>query len=588
MLYYNKTVMSDLYIYEDSSESQLTLEPFVSRQVLYANDLNNGSYASGQIQLDTSSLSNSGRYASYSEAYFVIPVVMRLTATSANAQIAGIRNLESAFALGLKSNYVNWIHSLSVEYNNTSVVQLSSFSNIYMNWKMLTTFSQDSLKKYAAVLGFYPDSSNSVAYGAQAALAPEGHGVLNNKNLPQFPATVYDWATVETAAYNSGFFARQTNCTAFTPSAAPTSSFTSNSLAGTVGLNYFRLGTGGDIDSKWFFLTAVIRLKDIANFFEALPLQKGGFIRFILNMNLPIHNIAVTVGAGPVLTDVSVTQNIITGGSSPVLLANGSVSGNGFEEITGACVTAGAGTYTFQIAASIVRDTTYGVSHPTLQQCRLYVPVYQMNPVNEEAYLSLNKIKTVEFTDIYQYSIDVSCTGTAGSLQGVFSQLLTNGISNIQGILLVPYVGAASNNTGNGTAPIAAYGSPFASEPSTSSPYITLTNFNVQIAGVNIFTMNELYTWQNFLDETKGINAVNGSQVDGVDSGLIGYSDFWSNYQYWYADLSRRLPAEDAVPKSIQVSGTVQSGTIANVQLMCFIIFKKSITLDLETGAKLN
>jgi len=587
--------MSDTYIYEDSNETQLTLEPFVSRQVLYANDLNNGSYASGQIQLDTSALSNSGRYCSYSEAYFVVPLVLRLTATSANAQISAIRNLESAFALGLKSNYANFIHSISVEYNNTSVVQLTPYTNFYVNFKMLTTFSKDSLDKYGAILGFYPDGVQSVAYGSQAAYAAEGHGSLNNKDLPQFPADLFSWASVTAAASNSGFFWRQVNTTALNPASAPTSSFTSASLAGTVGLNYFRIGTGADIDCKWWFVTAVIRLKDVADFFDKLPLVKGAFLRFIINTNLPTHNFSIKT-SGSALQDISVTQNIITGGSSPILLANGSVNGNGLgatgSSIVGQCIAAGDDTYTFQIAASIVKDTTYNVNHPTLQQTRLYVPVYQMNPINEEAYLSLNKIKLVEYTDIYNYTVDVSCSGTAGSLSGSFSQLLTNGISNIQSIIIMPFVGSASNATGyNGASPvaqIAPYGSPFASEPSTTSPYLAITNFNIQVAGLNVFTMNELYDWQNFKDELSAMNAVNGSQVDGVDSGLIGYSEFEGNYRYYVADLSRRLPAEDAVPKSIQISGTVQGGTVANVQLQCFVVFKKQISIDLETGAKLS
>jgi len=584
--------MSDTYIYEDSNETQLTLEPFVSRQVLYVNDQNNGSYSSGQIQLDTSALSNSGRYCSYSEAYFTIPLVLRLTATSANAQVSSIRNLESAFALGLKSNYANFIHSISVEYNNTSVVQLTPFTNFYVNFKMLTTFSKDSLDKYGAILGFYPDAVNSVAYGDQTAWAPEGHGSLNNKDLPQFPADLWSWSTVQSAASNSGFFWRQQATTALTASVTPTSAFTSNSLAGTIGLNYFRKGTGADVDCKWWFVLAVIRLKDVADFFDKLPLIKGAFLRFIINTNLPTHNLSITTTGGA-LADISVTQNIITGGSSPLLIANGSVNGNGLgatgDSIVGKCIAEGDDVYTFQIAASIVKDSTYNVANPVMSTTRLYCPVYQMNPINEEAYLSLNKIKLVEYTDIYNYTVDVPCSGTSGSLTGVFSQLLTNGISNIQSIIIMPFIGSSANATGaTGVAKIAPYGSPFASEPSTTSPYLALTNFNIQVAGINVFTMQELYDFQNFKDELASMHAVNGSQVDGVDSGLIGYSEFQGNYRYYVADLSRRLPAEDAVPKSIQITGTVQSGTISNVQLQCFVVFKKQISIDLETGAKLS
>jgi hypothetical protein len=46
--------MADNLLFEQSNESQLTTEPFISRQVVYVVDQNNGSY-NGQIQLDTSS-----------------------------------------------------------------------------------------------------------------------------------------------------------------------------------------------------------------------------------------------------------------------------------------------------------------------------------------------------------------------------------------------------------------------------------------------------------------------------------------------------------------------------------------------------
>jgi hypothetical protein len=515
---------------------------------------------------------------------------MRLTATSANAQVASIQNLSSSFALGLKSGYFNFIHSISVEYNNTSVVQLTPYTNFYVNFKLLTSFSKDTLQKYGALLGFYPDSSESVRYGSQTLASPAGHGSINNTNLPEFPASVYSWQAVQDGAPNAGLFWRQSKCTGFDPTAVSSAPFISASQAGTIGLNYFRKGTGTDINCKWWFVLAVIRLKDISEFFGQLPLVKGAFLRFIINTNTSTHNFAITTTGvpSPVISDISVSQNVITGGTSPLLLADASTAGNGLYEIAEACNAIGAGTYSFQIACSVARDTTFNVSHPTLQQVRLYCPVFQFNPVNEEQYLSLNKIKTIRYKDIYQYQVDVSCSGSPGSYQGTFNSLLTNGIPNPKGLIIIPFIGASSNATGSaGASPIAPFGSPFASEPSTTSPFISLTNFNVQVAGITVFVQNELYDYEAFKNELVSMNAINGSQVDGMDSGLIGYSEFQSTARYYVVDLSRRLPAEDRVPKSIQILGTVQSGTIANVSLYCFVEHEKEISIDLETGAKL-
>lgn len=580
--------MSDTYVYEDSMESQMTLEPFVSRQVLYAIDQNQGNYTS-QIQLDTSSLSNSGKYANYQDAHFEMPLVLRLTATSANAQVAAIQNLDSSFALALKSGYFNFIHSISVEYNNTSVVQLTPYTNFYVNFKLLTSFSKDTLAKYGALLGFYPDSAEAVRYGSQTLASPAGHGSINNSNLPQFPSSVYSYQALKLGATNTGMYWRQANTTAFDPTAAAVAPFVSASQAGTIGLNYFRKGTGTDINCKWFFVLAVIRLKDISDFFAQLPLIKGAFLRFIINTNTSTHNLSITATGVPAtpVSDVSVTQNIITGGSTPLMIADASTPGNGMHEIAAACSAIGAGVYDFQIACSIARDTTFNVSHPTLQQVRLYCPVYQFNPVNEEQYLSLNKIKTIRYKDIYQYQVDVQCSGSPGNFQGTFNALLTNGIPNPKSLIIIPMIGTSSNNTGAGISPIAPFASPFASEPSTTSPYINLTQWNVQVAGITVFVQNQLYDFESFKNELVSMNAINGSQVDGMDSGLIGYSEFQSIARYYVVDLSRRLPAEDRVPKSLQILGTVQSGSIANVSLYCFVEFEKEVQVDLETGAKI-
>lgn len=572
--------MSDQTLYEQSNVSQGTTEPFVQRQTVYVIDQNNGSY-SGQIQVDTASLSNSGKYASYSEAYFEVPLVLRLTAKSANAQIAAIQALEPSFALGLKSGFHNIFHSYSVEYNNRNVVSLTPFSNIYTTFRLLTKLSQDDVVKYGSLIGLFPDTATSVRYQGVGA-SPFGHGSINNRNITQAAATVADWGSVVSGGYNEGFFKRQLTTTATNPAAAPTSAFFSTAAATAIGYNYFLKGSvANNVDSKWWFVLATIRLKDITDFFAKLPLVKGAFIKFQLNTNTAIHQIRVSV-AGGVCTDVSCTQNNIVGGSTPLLLANGNQAGNGFNPIVAECITAGAGDYDFEIALSIARDTTYNVQHPTLQALRCYVPLYTFNPTTESQYLSLNKSKKVVYRDIYQYQVDVS---TSGGGSGQFNQLLTNGIVGIKSVIIVPFIGSSSNATGvGGLAPIVPFGSPFASEPSTTSPYIALSNFNLAISGVNVYTLNELYDFSNFKDELSQANSVMGGIVDGLSSGLIGFNEFQTAYRYMYIDCSRRLPAEDFVAKSVQITGTVYAQQ-PNISLYCFIEQEKEVVVDLETGA---
>lgn len=571
--------MSDQTIFEKSNVSQSVTEPMLSRSTVYIQDQNNGQYSGGQIQLDSASLSNSGKYAAYSDAYFEIPLVVRLTATSANAKVDAIRQLESSFAVGLKSGYYNIFHSYSVEYNNRSVVSLTPYSNIYTSFRMLTKMSQDDVAKYGSLLGFFPDSAVSVNYGSATLPSSLGHGSLNNKSLPGLSPSLQSWNTALSQLANEGFYKRQVQTTAFNPAQAPASAFTSASNATAIGMNFFQRGSGADIDSKWWYIMATIRLRDMSDFFQQLPLLKGSFLKFQLNTNTAVHSLKLTV-AGGALTDFESVQNNITGGSTPLLISSAEPNGAGFGQIADTCVALGNGVYEFECAISIARDTKYNHPNPFLATTRLYVPLYTLNPTAEAQYLMLNKSKTVLYTDIYQYQVDVSTSGGIGQ----FNSLLTNGIVGIKNVIIVPFVGAASNPTATGSAFVAPYGSPFASEPSTTSPYIAINNFNLQVSGVNVYSSNEVYDFSNFKDELSQVNSIMGGQVDGLSSGLIGFHEFQTNARYMVIDCSRRLPAEDFVAKSIQITGTVQS-SFANCSLMVYVEQQKQLVLDMSTGA---
>jgi hypothetical protein len=590
--------MADQLLFEQSNESQITTEPFINRQVVYVIDQNNGTY-NGQIQLDTSSLSNSGKYASYSEAYFEVPLVITATADTAAAQIASVQGLQNAFSVGLKNGYYQLIHSISVEYNNTSVIQLTPYTNFYVNYKLMTTLGTEDVDKFGSAIGFYPDSAFSHDYGSQAAADPDGHGSVNNRNAPSLTNVYINTAATKTTS-NQGFYNRQQKTTAFIPAQSTGTPIITAAQCGTIGKNFFQNTSAANANSKVWYVLAQIRLKDVADFFDKMPLVKGAYLRFIINTNTSTHSLVYTLDATAVpdrlITNVDSTTNVIQGGTSPVLVASAAgvattpaalnqvLPQGGYSPATIAVGTLAANPYTFTVRCSIgtERAITPAVQHPTIQQCRLYVPLYTMNPAMEEQYLSLNRTKKVVYRDIYQYQVDV----TTSNGQGTFNTLLTNGIPNPKAIIIIPHIAATSNNVSNGANPIAPATSPFASEPGTTSPYISFTNFNIQVAGVNIFTQNELYDFEQFRNELASINALNGGLVDGLTSGLIGFDEFSTNYRYYVADLSRRLPAEDKVPKSIQILGTVQAST--NVTLYCFIEFEKEITIDLMTGAKLS
>lgn len=148
--------MADNLLFEMTQESQQISEPFVSKQWVYCVD-NNGGVYQNQVLLDTASLSNSGKYCHMGESVFIFPLVLTLTSDAGT----NISAYNGAFACGLKNGYWNLLHSYSIEYNNTTVQNLTPFSNIYINYKMMTSMSQDDVHKNGPSLGFFPDSCTS-------------------------------------------------------------------------------------------------------------------------------------------------------------------------------------------------------------------------------------------------------------------------------------------------------------------------------------------------------------------------------------------------------------------------------------------
>jgi hypothetical protein len=244
---------------------------------------------------------------------------------------------------------------------------------------------------------------------------------------------------------------------------------------------------------------------------------------------------------------------------------------------------------------SLQLGTNTPYKNEAFNQVRLYVPLYQLNPQMEEQYLSLNRTKKIVYRDIYQYQTDVAQDET-------FNVLLTNGLVNPKFIITIPMLhqsaagafgrGNISGVLGNGAnapvngVPCPPHQSPFTTEPATTSPLVALRDFNVQIAGQNMFIQNQLYDFEVFANELQPVNAINGGLVTGLTSGLISETDFQYMYRYYICDVSRRLPAEDSVPKSVQILG--KNVSLQPITLYTFVEFERDITVDLVTGQKIG
>jgi hypothetical protein len=613
--------MADQLLFADSHESQKSSEPFVSRQLSYIIDQNNGSYTSGQVQIDTSSLSNSGKFASYSEGYIVMPLVVALYTTGSDADFG---KAAANWSVGLKNGYHQLIDNFSVEYNNTTVIQNTPMSNMYMTYKMMMSLSQDDLHKIAPSIGFWPDTSDSFNY--QATATGDGLGESNNRNFgfeniyptnwgrifavdatspvvgvaagvpftsngiytSHFGASTQPSANTGTGATsgpgaflppstaNFGLYKRQ-KMIQFNPAAAPWSSLLQTQNTQNLIKNYY-VSAGGATGYKVWYVNAIIRLKDMSDFFQQIPLVKGAYLRFIINLNLASSQVLVGSQASgsteaPSQTPAGITLTQVAGGSTltkatnPLILAS-ATQGNGMDSVALAGTTLVVACGIQKLTITPANGTPTQLSHP-LTSVRLYCPLYTFSPIGEQSYLSMNKTKVVTYRDIFNYRVPAQPTGTQ------FNQLLTNGIVNPKSILILPFFSTTGNAGG-----FSPYQSVFSTAPATTSPLAAIGDFNIQLAGVNVFQINESYDWQNFLDETQHVHCLNGGLVTGLTSGLVTEYDWQNSYRYYTVNLARRLASEDQVPKSIMLLGKNYSQL--SVEYIIFVETERSITLDLN------
>jgi hypothetical protein len=553
---------SDDVVLALSEMNQVIPENFTEKQWVWINDQNNGSY-NGQIVFEASSLGSSGRWINWSEGFIQIPIVWGYkTAGDSTGKKHG------ALGVGLKNGFHQLVDSAEVIFGNVSVQQITPFSNVFNSFKMLTTFSSDSLAKYGALLNFFPDSWRSSYYSAAASLY--GAGTANN-NIA-LPALIdYGKANGEypvgDLVVNEGLLSRLYN-----------TNFPFTDIAGaakdTVSYGFYTSNTGALGKSRWgadtgaagarlYFVESIatIRLKDISDFCNKLGLAKGAIMKFTINTNTAISSVSCDTGK----MDLAAGAVSIQGRTNPLMITANGTNSPLIDVLTTKQVNLfGIGIGSLSLPGAATRKNAL------LSACRLYVPTYQMTGEAEASFLESQETREIVYDDLYNYVV----AGVASN--GQFTQLLTNGIIAAKYMVTVPFLNPAAGNnlTTSAVSPLA---SPFCSEPGTSSPGLAIGQYNIQLSGKNMYQQNQVYDFDQYESEITAINAMNGGQIDGITSGLISYDMWGSTYRYYVTDLSRGQPVDMLVPKSVQILGQNLSSKI--VDYYCFIVYQRKIII---------
>lgn len=646
--------MCDKLVYDLAQEIEGTPSVFVRKDWINILDNQNQNYSSNQSVIDTSQLSNSNKYMGYREGYLLVPLTLTLAQTGASA--VGKFFAPSAdgkvadSSIGLKNWFGQIIHSMTLDYNGTTIIQQTPFVNMWNSFKLMTSLSYGDIITQGATIGFYPDDPTSFTFvqpvtGVTAPLQYQsGIGVCNN-GVSALTGSIIREPTQEFTQYSSGcgnkgllMRQRYTHYDPVAPKSATGvdySQLLSSSGATALWKSYVYNkveGTAGGVKGALqIAVVATIYLKHLHSFFNMCPLLKGAFMKLTLNLNnttstvrvirtatkdsLVVDSVSNAIGgvnpgmvtAGGVNT---VTCGIFTSTIDPAELATVSYPSGGQSLFSSVNIPGGTASdaleFKYNISVgqqcldqSIVSGVAGLQSSPLAKSIYLYVPAYTFNPVFEQAYLS-SPVKEIKYTDIYQYQV----LDVAGGNQQQFNNLITNGIANIKSILILPYYSAtrsgdASPNFGTAASPLSVlvssttglprgmpvYQSPF--DPAgcgATSPLALITNFNVQVSGQNAIYNLQKYAFEQFNHQLYGQNAVNGGLTDGITSGLVDRLGFDMEYCYYYVDLSRMLPVEQSVPKSIQIIGTVASQKA--MDLFCFIEYGTSISIDVLSGSR--
>lgn len=697
--------MCDKLVFDLSQEIEGSPSVFIRKDWINILDNQNQNYNNNQSIIDTSQICNSNKYMSYREAYLSIPFLLTLGTQQLNItdNAGGPVDIDlstvsqSLFepntsfgsadsSVGLKSWFGQIIHSFTLDYNGTTIIQQTPYVNMWNSFRLLTSMSLDDINVQGPTIGFYPDNPLSwqfITPQPNALTGPTGNGTCNNTNSIQFPSVSGIYNNFISGAGNEGFLQRQYNInfdlegncgnadnvviggstsTPYGSLIAGGSFANPNGATGSMNLLWKSYVsnkinqttaplTGGqttypDIIHGTYqvSIVATVYMKHIHSFFNFCPLIKGAFMKMTLNLNNTTTSFTATSHANAINNDLSFpTQLNCTsiqnplGGVNPIMLASGAFNpqfpngGNPIFETGSEPLQSNGGIALFpkfvqgvagagppiivldSINATIYYRLNISCGAVCLDQnlnsngqtqagqlsksIYLYIPSYTFNPPFEQAYLS-NPVKNIKYTDIYQYQVV-----NIGSNQ-VFNNLITNGIANVKSVLVLPFYSATSTNTPNvvvGDLPayqttvngntgflngVPVWQSPF--DPAgtgPTSPMCWLTNFNIQVSGQNAIYNTERYNFEQYNNQLYGYNAVNGGMTDGLNSGLISRQHFDMCYNYYYVDVERMLPAEQSVPKSIQITG--QNLSAKAIDLMVFVEFGvDTINVDILTGAR--
>ena len=394
--------MCDKLVFDLSQEVEGSPNVFVRKDWVNILDNQNQNYSNSQSIIDTSQLSNSNKYMSYRESYLAMPLLMTMslpsssnltiTNAAASAQTAAIAlslgkwntatsGASGDYVMGLKNWFGTIIHSMTLDYNGSTIAQQTPYINFWNTFKLMTSLSYQDILSQGSQIGFFPDDSSSFQFfpslGAGSAVGTVPvigtdsllQGTSNNTNLLNSTQVAGRFNSFNSGLGNIGFLERQQNinfdstaymCGSDTyQSGAVTATYGSLLNGNVVGQPSNQTMTAlwksyifNKIDSSisvaavtagnqpvitfttppvlQIAVMGIIKLKHVHSFFNMCPLLKGVFMKITLNLNntsstvVCVSNMATATTTNistPTCMHISSVSNAL-GGTNPLMIAS--------------------------------------------------------------------------------------------------------------------------------------------------------------------------------------------------------------------------------------------------------------------------
>jgi len=510
--------MCDKLVFDLSQEVEGTPNVFVRKDWINILDNQNQNYNNNQSIIDTSQLSNSNKYMSYREAYLSVPMLLSF-GTGAVPVLTG--NVEATarqlalmtpttagksldYSIGLKNWFGQIIHSFTLDYNGTTIVQQTPYINMWNSFKLMTSLSLNDVSTQGATIGFFPDDPITWGfYQAAAATAAgdaistasdtfSGQGVVNTTNFVSSNIVAGGLNSFGSMTGNDGFLRRQQlinfdtlgltgACTATdVPTGISNETYGDLLTAGNMNLlwksyivkkqneSYLTIGSATTLNATQtagviqMNIVATIYLKHIHSFFNMCPLLKGVFMKLTLNLNNTSSTIkvsrdvtvAATTAAAYVSTGFQCTSiSNPLGGVNPIMIASG-ITNNGANplNVPTTTLTSLNDNGAHQVLYTYIANISVGAV--CLDQTLTSIGAVGSGALSKSVYLY---VPAMTFNPTFEQAYlsnsvkqikytDVYQYQVINTPAGqMFNNLVTNGIANIKSVLILPYFSSASS-----------------------------------------------------------------------------------------------------------------------------------------------